>query len=552
MVGVTVFMLGIKLMGDALKAGAGKTIKVAFAKIGDNRFYGVGIGTAGTVALQSSTTTTVMVVGFVNAGVMTLMQASAIMMGANVGTTLTAFLGVLGNLPVANVFMAAGFFGVFMYMFSKNTNVRRAGKVITALAILFAGMNLMSTSLRGNQQLMDSFSSLFVTLHANPAGPLLLILFGTLFTALIQSSSASTLMAVDLAAIGVIPLPAAIMILVGANIGTTFTAIIASLGTTKNAQRAAVFHFVYNIIGALLFVPVLWPLSAQISNGLLTVAGGNTALAAAFFHLFYNLSMLAVLIMPLPLIVKLIMQIIPIKEGEEGELKLQFIVEGDEPSREAAVQEVGFMASLVRQNMKKAVEHILEPNEKTKNTIISTEQKINFINKAVQNYLVKIGTPEAKRLHMPASELERIGDYAMELVAEATEMTAEKVVFSEDAKTEFCEMATMIDCMFEKSMQVFSSGELEDLEQIAELEAAIDKKKHVLSFKHIKRLNQGECSVEGGVHFYAAISSLERVSNFLANIAYSIKDNKRIELARIKQLNKQNTIRRKSKTDIYW
>ena len=571
LVGIACFMLGIKLMSDTLKAGAGRSIKKAFAKIGDNRLYTIGIGTAGTVALQSSTTTTVMVVGFVNAGVMTLLQASAIMVGANVGTTLTAFLA---SIPVNEIFYIFGFFGIFMYMFAKKPIIRQTGKIAVALAILFLGLWVMGRSLRGGYEfvptdtyvsgygylghmqyapsaLESAFTTLFTVVSDLSVGPLLLVIFGALLTALIQSSSAVTLIIIGLYTAGTISLPAVMMVLLGSNIGTTFTAIIASIGSTKNAKRAALFHLIYNLIGAVIFLPILWPLQHQIAQGLLSMSGDNIALAPAFFHLFYNVGLMLVLLLPLPYIVKLITKIIPGADESET-LKLEHINDSVEPSIETAILEISSMGEIVRGNMQKAIEYILSPDIKEREAITLTEQRVNFINKGVQNYLAKMPTSESNKLHMPVSELERIGDYAMELLAESADMQQDKIKFSESAVQEIRKMAALTDEMFEKSMIAFNSKDIEKLPEIKELEEKISNKKTELSYKHLKRLNLGECSVEGGVHFYAIVSCLERVSDFLAHIAFSIKGTKRADLARLHQLNKQNSKRRKSGAEIYW
>lgn len=560
--GIGVFLLGMKLMSDGLASGASRGIKKTFARIGNNRFVGIGIGAGTTALIQSSSATTVMVVGFVNAGVMTLFQATAIIMGANMGTTVTAFLGVIADLPVASVFMALGFVSVFIYMFSNNKKLKCAGEIVTGLAIIFVGMHIMGSAFKGNAALTDSFTNIFVTLSENPIGPLLSVLIGAVFTGIVQSSSATTVMVVDLAARNIIPLEAAFFIVLGANIGTCVTALLASIGTTANAKRAAIIHLIFNLVGTLLFVPFIWVFKTQFAELFNSLGGGNAGLAVSFFHLFFNLITVLCLMFCIKFLVKLVMKIVPNRDEELQEPKLCFINENaDTFDTELVVKEIINMANLARENITTALNAMLAPDVSNKNKIINTEQRINYINKGISRYLVKFNkqglTEDQKKnginkIHPIVSDLERIGDHAMEFLHEASEMKDNKIKFSEAAIKELQGMFKKVDDMFEKTINVVGTRNLKSLPEINALENEIDEEKNTLASNHIARLNNGKCSVEGGTHFYAIITGLERIADDLLSIALGVKNPEGFQLEALRQQTESRAAERASKTAIYW
>lgn len=560
--GIGIFLLGMKMMSDGLTRGTSHSIKKTFARIGDNRFTGLGIGAGATAIIQSSSATTVMVVGFVNAGVMTLFQATAIIMGANLGTTITAFLGVIAELPISSVFMALCFVGIFIYMFAKNKSFKSIGEVVTGLAVIFIGMNLMGSAFKGNATLMKSFTNLFSTLTTIPAGPLLLLLLGTVFTGIIQSSSATTVMTVDMAVKGIIPLEAAFFVVLGANIGTCVTAILASIGATSNAKRAALIHLIFNVFGALVFLPVVWIFKTPFTNFFSTIANGNAGLALSFFHLFFNLVTILMLVFFIKHLVKIVMKIIPNKDEEFEEPKLYFISENAEAfNTELVIKETLNMAELARANLAIALDATLIPDVLDKHKIINTEQRINFINVGISRYMVKFSKQGNQSeglkknvhiIHPIISDLERIGDHAMDFFNEAAEMKEHKIKFSETAIGELKDMFKLVDDMFEKTIEVVRTRDLKALGEIIALEHAVDEKKNVLEYNHISRLNKGKCSVESGTHFYAVITSLERVADELESIALAIKSSDGAQLEALRQKTEIRTADRVAKTGIYW
>lgn len=561
--GVTVFLLGMKMMGDGLEKGAGKSIKKIFARIGDNRFASVGIGAGATALVQSSSATTVVVVGFVNAGVMTLFQATAIIMGANIGTTVTSFLGVIADLPVASIFMGCGIFSVLLYMFAHDKKVKNICEIITGFSIIFAGMSLMGSAFKGSTGLNNIFTDLFISLSSNPFGPLLLVLIGAIFTGIIQSSSATTVMVVGLAGSGVIPVDAALFIVMGANIGTCVTALLSSIGASVNARRAAFIHMTFNVIGTLIFIPIIWPLKGPVTSLLNNMFAGNYGLQVAVFHLFFNLITTAILLIFIRQLCWFASKVVNGKKGEEyEEPKLYFISEKTfgESGIELVLKEIMNMAEFARKNMSTALRATLVPDVSHRSEIINTEQKINYINKGISSYLVQLskGTLEetdrniVKSLHHVTSDIERIGDYAIDFLEQASEMKDKKISFSTYAVSGLEDMHMRILDLFAKSLEVFATRDDKRLLEIVGLEKEIDACKHTLSSEHIERLNAGTCSIEGGIHFYDIVSGIERIADHLTNVAFSIKNTPRTQLKKLEEMSRQKTKMRLVKKKIYW
>ncbi|MCL2370147.1 MAG: Na/Pi cotransporter family protein [Firmicutes bacterium] len=577
--GIAVFLLGIKLMSNGLERGAGKSVKKMFARIGDNRFANSGIGAGATAAIQSSTAVTVMVVGFVNAGVITLLQATAIIMGANVGTTFTAFFGAFAALPINQVFMMSGIVGISLFMFSKKPKLRIAGEIITGLAVIFVGMHLMNGAFPRGGQLRNGFQRVFESLSGNPIGPVLLLLVGAIFTGIIQSSTAATSMAVLMAGQGTLPLEAGIFIILGANIGTCFTALIASIGASSNAKRAALTHLMYNLIGAAIFLPLLWILRSQsvsfltwIVEALRFPEASRLGFAAAFFHLFYNLILFAMLIGFTRPLTKLVIKMIPAKAGEvilEPQLyhideKIHIVSGMDEGTISAAknsvFQEIANMADMARENIETAFRAALVADTSNKHKIVSVEQKINYIYKGIGRHLVKLSKEGIFKedekvfnsLHHVISDIERIGDHAMNFLDEAEDMKENKVVFSESAISDLESMHREVSNMFPLALEIFESRDKQRLEEITGIGKLIGEKKCELGFGHISRLNKDECNVEAGVHFYAIITSLERVKDHLNNIAFSIRSTAGAQLEQLKQLSKAKVKKRSARKKVYW
>ncbi|MCL2821583.1 MAG: Na/Pi cotransporter family protein [Firmicutes bacterium] len=583
--GIAVFLLGMKLMSSGLNKAAGKSIKKVFARIGDNRFVNTAIGTGATVVTNSSTATTIMVIGFVNAGVMTLLQATGIIMGGNIGTTLTAHIAALGNsgstFPFREIFMGAGLVGLIL-MFSKKRKLVLIGEVITGLAVIFVGMFLISSSFGEDSPLSTPFSRAFVALSSNPAGPLLLFLLGMIFTAITQSSSVTSglvviMVAGTTTAAGVVTaepilsVNAALFILIGANVGTTLTTIIAAIGVTANAKRAAFIHVVFNVTGALVLLPIVWPLQNYFVRFLNYILPGRYEWQVALFHTFFNVLAAAVLIGFVKPLSVLATKVIKEKTDSQHELKLHYIsnlepadaascLEKTAALVELTMKETINMASLARENIALSLNSSLTLDETKKPKVINIEQKINFINKGISKHLVDLAKLELNEkddklissLHYVVADIERIGDHAVGIMDETIEMIDNKIKFSDLAIEELTNMHKKVDLMFEKVIILLQTRDKTGLADITALEQDIDDCKYVLGLNHVSRLESGQCSIENGTHYYAIITDLERVADHLLNIAYSVKNSKGAKLEILKRLSQDRVKKRSQKGDVYW
>ncbi|MFR1565125.1 MAG: Na/Pi cotransporter family protein [Christensenellales bacterium] len=543
--GCGVFMAGMKMMSDGLERSAGKGMKRLFSRISDNRFAGVGVGAAVTAIIQSSSATSVMVIGFVNAGIMTLTQATAIIMGANIGTTVT---GIIISFSAFNVSLYASvlaFVGVMM-MFFKNDSVKKAGGVLCGLGLLFVGLDAMSGAF-GNSEIKNMFGNMFAAIEF----PLLLILVGTLFTALIQSSSAATGLLIIMVGQGALSVGNALFIVLGTNIGTCITAVIASVGTTTNAKRTALIHLLFNLAGTIVFTVVLWLLGPYVV-GLLSSVFSNPQMQIAWFHVAFNIITTAMLLPFIKQLVKLAKLIIKDKpKPEERIYQLKYIDDRllhTPPIAVAQVQkEILFMAELAKENLSLSVNALITRDYVNKDKVAENEARINHTYHAIARYLIKLASLSLSEsdekligaYHHVISDIERIGDHSENFLEQAEEMEKENVDFSEAAVAELAQMYNKVDNMFDLSVHAFSHRDYIVLERIASIEEEVDAMKDSLGASHIERLNSGDCAVERGTYFFAAISGLERIADHLINIAFSIKNptgsqSKRKELNEVK------------------
>lgn len=528
--GCGVFMTGMKLLSDGLEGSAGKSMRKLFGKISNNRFLGVGIGTSVTAIIQSSSATTVMVIGFVNAGIMSLFQATAIIMGANIGTTITAFIVSLSALPISQFMAALSLVGVMIMMFSKNQTAKQIGNMICGLGLIFVGLDLMSGALE-----TPAIKSVFGGLFASIEFPLLLIIVGMLFTALIQSSSAATSIIITMVASTVLPVRSALFLVLGSNIGTCVTAIIASFGASVNAKRAALIHLMFNLIGTVIFAAIMWPLSKYVIMFLQFVSPGSTEFQIAIFHLIFNLTTTLLL---LPFIKQLVMvatKIIKERADDKDVLKLYYIDDRILQTPPIAVaqvlKEILNMAEIARVNLERSFNAVAKVDLSDAERITKDEQRLDFINKGVGKYLVKMASLNLSRsdekligsLHHVISDIERIGDYAENFLEEAEYMNEVGTAFTPVALSELNQMYEKVTELYRRSIKVFEYRDLTNLEIVDNLEVDVDNMEKLFEQNHVQRLNSEECSVEAGAHFYTLITGLERVADHLTNIAFSVK-----------------------------
>ena len=536
--GVGVFIVGMNMMGDGLEKGAGKGLKKLLAKISNNRIAGVGIGTAVTGIIQSSSATSVMVIGLVNAGVMTLFQATAIIMGANIGTTVTGLIvalsGSKGAISFSDIAILLAFIGVMM-MFVKKEKVKLIGSILCGLGIIFVGLGIMGDALDPDKfpQLTSTFASVFTAIDF----PLILIVLGAVFTAIIQSSSAATGIVITLVgattALGepVLAVSSALFIVLGSNIGTCVTAVIACLGAGTNAKRAAFIHLLFNIIGTIVFTALIWPLQDKVVWLLEKIP--NSQMQLAWFHVIFNITTTAVLLPFIKQLVWLAEKAIPEKKKTEEERHLKFVDERLLKTPSVALmqvkREVGYMATLAQENIERSFAALQKDGEKTFVAIEETESIIDFTNHALTKYLVKLSPlvdrkdeKEIGAYFHVLNDLERIGDHAENFGEIAVQMQERGLEFSDGAKAELKNMEDCVLKMFKIAIEAISSGNPAHLGELTALENQTDELKRELSSQHYVRLAEGGCKLELSPYFTSMVTGLERVADHLVNVGYSI------------------------------
>ncbi len=527
--GLGVLMTGMKMLSEGLERSAGSSMRKLFGKLSNNRFASIGVGAVATVLVNSSAATTVMVIGFVNAGLMSLLQATAIIMGANIGTTLTGVIIALSGFSLSTYMAILAFVGVLVSMIAKNDTVKKIGSAITGLGLMFVGLSFMSDSFKTPQ-----IATALETVFRKVEFPLVLILIGIVCTALFQSSAAMTAIVVTMSGAGIIPLSSALFIILGTNIGTCVTALIAAVGASTNAKRTAMIHLLFNAIGTILFTAVIWIFRSPVEK-LLGLMSSNTQMQVALFHVFFNVLTTAVLIPFMKPLTKLATLLVREKKDDDEQLKLYYIddrILHTPPIAVAQVlKEVLNMGEMARGNLDCAMRAVLTGETGDKDKILKTEEKINFINKGVARYLIKMSSLSLSKsdeklvgtLHHVISDIERIGDHAENFIEQAVEMRENDIVFSEEALSELESMYRRVRGMFDLSLEVFENRDTSKLKQVSDDESDIDMLKKLLGNNHIMRLNNGNCTVESGTYFYAVTSALERVADHLTNVAFSIK-----------------------------
>lgn len=525
--GLGLLLYGIKILGEGLELAAGAKLKVLLEKMTSNRFAAVLVGFVITTLIQSSSTTTVMVVGFVNTGIMNLTQAIGVIMGANIGTTTTS---ILVSLDIGKYAPIAIGIGVFLSMLTKKTTKKHIGLAITGFGMLFLGMTLMKDAMEPLAS-----SPVFSEWLTNANNPFVAILIGTVITAVIQSSAASIGILQALAAQGLIPLHFAAYVIYGQNIGTCITALISSIGTKKNSKRTAVMHVLFNVFGTVIFIILtkLLPFTDWIES--LT---DNTMMQLSLVHIIFNVvSTLIMFPFADKVLVKLACLIVPDKkDSSEDDFKLQFVdnlMINTPPFAVAQVsKEVHRMAGLARQNFSIAAEDLLNKSCDHFDEVQHTEEVINFLNHNITPILVKINSldlsySDAKyigRVFHVINDIERIGDHAQNLEEAAKSRVDEGIEISAEGERELREMYETTLKLIDGSIEAFTSQILdnEKAEQLGEYEASVDDMQTEFEQSHIERLNAHKCNTRAGMLFINTITDFERVADHATNIAWSV------------------------------
>ncbi len=531
--GVGVFIVGMNFMGDALEKSAGSGMKRLLERISNNRFSGVGIGAGVTAIIQSSSATSVMVIGLVNAGVMTLMQATPIIMGANIGTTITGVLVALKNDYFNMAMYLLAFAGVMMGFFKKE-KVKIAGSLCCGLGLIFVGLEIMSSEQAfGNPLVENMFTEIFKKIDF----PLLLILVGVVFTALIQSSSASTGVVITMVGAGVLPLDLALFIVLGANIGTCVTALLASVGANANSKRVALIHFTFNVIGTILFTAIIWTFKDPMVNFLISLFPGDDPMSlqmrVSIFHVVFNVTTTLVLLPFVTQLVNYSCLVIKDKKEQEEALSLKFVDDRLLSMPSVALmqvkKEMDYMISLVEENTRLAFVAMDTGSAEHSEQIRKNEEIIDFTNKALTQFLIKLSVDVEESGEMiigsyfhVLNDLERIGDHAENFHEIGVEMIGKKLSFSEKAKGGITAMRESVMRMFVIAKDAFENLNKGQLPDLTALEEGVDAMKKELIASHFARLAEGNCSVDVSPYYSSVILGLERVADHLVNVGYSI------------------------------
>ncbi len=533
--GTGVFLIGINMMGSNLETLAGSKIRTIFDKISGNRFTGLLTGAGVTAVIQSSGATTVMVVGFVNAGLMTLVQATPIIMGANIGTTITAQIVQLESLGITAWFAVLTAVGAFMQMLSKKDTVQKIGSLLAGLGMIFVGLNVMKESMSIFQEI-PAIQNILV----NTTNPAILILVALALTALVQSSSATTGIMITLAASVNIPIKSIMFATLGVNIGSCVTSIIASFGTNTNAKRASLIHLLFNSIGAIVFFPIIY--WAPLDKWFELMFPDLIATQSAMFHTFFNVTMTILLLPFVKTLVWIATKMIPDKkskdEVEENYLQERFkyidkrILSTPAIAINQTKHEILLMSEIAYKNFKLSLSCAKNGRVEKQEKFANREKHLNFLNREISKFLVELSAKEisfkdelmlASFYHV-VSDLERVGDYSENIMEYAEELQKLKTTFSDAALKQIDEMTDAIHKVFENSIKAFEYQDMEILEVVYKYEDMVDDFKMQLDRDHIKRLNSNQCSANTGAVYLSLVSNLERISDHMQNIAKSITD----------------------------
>lgn len=525
--GLGLFLYGMTLMSDSLEKAAGAKLRGILELFTKNRYVGIIVGVVFTAIIQSSSAATVMVVSFVNAGLMTLYQAIGVIYGANIGTTVTSQLVSFNLSQYAPVFIMAG---VLMLMIFKNPTVKKAGEVVIGFGILFLGISTMSSSMGALKEL-PAIQNLFMSLDNR----FFALLLGLVITAIVQSSSVTVSIVLLLAQQGLLPLKICFFIILGCNIGACMSAMLASLSGKKNAKRAALIHLLFNIIGSIIMAVILLIGSNWIEALIMHISGGNLGRCVANTHTIFKVFQVIILMPFMSWIVKLTYLIVPGEDNDvEDEYEMKYIGDGDRLSSATAIpqvcSEISHMGEIAIGNLEKALDALLIKDDKAAKEVFEVEKRIDYMNKEITDYLVKanqISLPVGDRKKLGAlfhvvSDIERVGDHAENIAEDVEKLIDMKEDINGMAGNEIRRMQEMTVKILHLSMDMFNLEDDSHLQEILDLENAIDAKERELQNLHVKCLTTGECSAQVGMMFSDLASNLERVADHATNIEFSI------------------------------
>ena len=529
--GLALFLYGMQMMSTGLEAAAGNRMKSILEKLTSNRIKGVLVGAAITAVIQSSSATTVMVVGFVNSGLMTLKQAVWVIMGANIGTTITGQLIALDIGAIAPLFAIAG---VGAIMFIKSEKVHHISSIFAGLGILFMGMDMMGAAMSPLKE-----SEAFISLMTKFDNPLLGILVGALFTAVIQSSSASVGILQALASTGMIPLSRAVFVLFGQNIGTCITAVLASIGMKVNAKRTTVIHLLFNIIGTVLFTVIC--LVTPYVTWIEAMTPGDPVAQIANAHTVFNI-VTTLLLLPFGThMANIAVRILPdSKKADDEDLRLKYIrpFESSYAIGHSAVavsqvrDEVNRMRDMVAKNISDSFDSLVQYDEKLRKKVSEREEYIDFLNKGISEYIVSLMASEMNMsdsrkingYYAIISNLERIGDHAVNLAEYGDDMRKWEIDFSDTVKEELNEMKAQCIAALDNLKEVTSENVERILSQAVIIEQKTDDMRDKYFKKQMQRLKKGKCKPQSGIVFSEILTDFERMGDHALNIAQQYRE----------------------------
>lgn len=532
--GLGLFLFGMKLMSDGLEQMAGDRMRAVLEFFTKNRFIGTMVGIIFTGIIQSSNATTVMVVSFVNSGLMDLYQATGVILGANIGTTVTGQLIAFNLSDIAPLFVIIG---VVMYMFLNKKWVKKLGVVILGFGILFMGLSTMSnamTLLKESPQLVGFIQML--------KSNLLAVFVGFCVTAVLQSSSAAVGILMLMVGQGLVPYELSFFLIMGCNMGSCVSALVVSLSGKKDAKRAASIHALFNVVGTVIVYIILMIGLRPIADGLLAFSGGDLSRAVANANSLIKIFEVIVLFPFMGWIVKATYLIIPGEDAKpEDAFELKYIGKGTMTTSTTAVidaiHELQHMGEVALGNLRLSMEALAGKDEEKAQEVYRQEAYIDYMNQEITNYLVKINemdlpSADAKMLgglfHV-VNDIERIGDHAENFADSAIERINKKIPFSDKAIRQLQEMTDMVLQVLEYSLDMFSNQNFEHMREIVRLEDAVDECEKKLQRSHVKRLSKEKCTPEAGMLYSDALSGLERVADHATNIAFAIMESESVD-----------------------
>ena len=541
--GLCLFLFGMNIMGQALERRAGSRLRTTLGKMTGKTMTGFLTGLVVTAVIQSSSATTVMVVGFVNSGLMTLKQAIGVIMGANIGTTVTAWLLSLGGISGDAVWVqllkptsftpVLALIGIIMYMFSKDSRKNDTGMILLGFATLMFGMDTMSGAVSGLRE-VPAFRQLFVAF----TNPLLGVLAGAALTAIIQSSSASVGILQALALSGHVTYAAAIPIIMGQNIGTCVTALISSVGTSRNAKRAAIVHLSFNVIGTVVCLTVFCIVRAVAAPAILGESATMYGIAIA--HTAFNVACTALLLPASGLLEKLAIRLVPDGKKKDAEVTLDERLLATPPlALEQCSVVAEDMAYYASGALKKAIDCVMEFDPKSAQEVRESEDETDKYEDMLGTYLLKLGaeplsdaaSEEVTELLKLIGDFERIGDHAVNIIESAEEMHDKQLEFSRSAKYELSVMSAAVGEVMDLAVKAFAENDAQAASCVEPLEQVVDDLKDELRTRHILRMKKGECSIEAGFVWSDLLTNLERASDHCSNVALCVLDLKKHTLS---------------------